>query len=128
MWRRAGFTLGELLVVLIVMRLAASLVAPALLSRRQDESALQALSARAAAARRGEIVSLHLDPTGRWRLEGRANPLEGVLAAGQLPPLVPAPVTLVVSAIGSCAFDAKSAAAGTAAIALEPLSCELRTP
>lgn len=129
MSRHTGFTLVELLVVLIVMSLAAALVAPAILSRRQDDSALKALvaSARAAAARRGEILYLHLEPTGRWRLEGGANLLEGTLATGQLPPLVPVSVTLVVSPIGSCAFDVKSAAVATAAVALEPLTCELRT-
>ncbi len=127
---RHGFTLVEVLVVLILMGLAAALVVPALLPPRHDESALKTViaSAREAAARRGEVVYLKIDPTGAWRMEGGANPLEGTLATGHLPPFVAVPVTLVVSPIGSCAFDVRSAAAASRAVALEPLTCEVQTP
>src|SRR2546427_1256479 len=82
--RRSGFTLIEILVVLILMGLAAALVAPALLPHHHDQSALSALlgSAREVAARRGEVVYLHIDPTGQWRMEAGANPLAGTLATG----------------------------------------------
>ncbi len=126
---RSGFTLVEVVVVLILMGLVAALVAPALMPPRHDESPLAGLveSARAAAARRGETVYLTITPTGEWRMEGGANPLEGTLAAGRIQPFLAVPVTLVVSPIGSCGFDVRSAAAA-AAVALDPLTCEIRAP
>src|SRR6266704_1979139 len=107
---RNGFTLIEMLVVLVLMGLAAALVAPALFPARHDASALRALlgSARDAAARRGEVVYLRIDVGGRWRMEGGASVLEGTLAAGRMEPVFATPVTLVVSPLGSCAFDVRS--------------------
>src|SRR2546425_4268965 len=107
MTRRAGFTLIEMLVVLVLMGLAVALVAPALFPARHDESALKALlgSARAAAARREQVVYVRIDPAGRWRMEGNAAALAETLAAGRLDPIFSTPVTLVVSPLGSCAFD-----------------------
>jgi prepilin-type N-terminal cleavage/methylation domain-containing protein len=127
--RRSGFTLVEILVVLILMALATALVAPALLPPRRERSALGALlgSARETAARRGEVVYLHIAPTGEWRIEGGANPLEGTLATGRVQSFASAPVTLVVSPLGSCAFDVRSGAAA-AVVELEPLTCEARVP
>jgi type II secretion system protein H len=129
MRHRSGFTLLELVVVLMLMGLAAALVAPVLLPRHHDESALNALlaSAREAAAHRGEVVRLHIEPSGQWRMEGAANPLEGTLATGRVQPFLTTPVTLTVSPLGSCAFDLRSAAAA-GAVALDPLTCEIRTP
>ena len=129
MRHRSGFTLIEIVVVLILMGLVAVLVAPALFPRHHDQSALNALlvSAREVAARRGEVVYLHLDPTGEWRMQGGANPLEGTLATGRVQPLLTAPVTLVVSPLGSCGFDVRSAAAVGGEV-LDPLNCEMRTP
>jgi prepilin-type N-terminal cleavage/methylation domain-containing protein len=126
--QQSGFTLIELVVVLILMGLAAALVAPALFSPRHDESALRAVigSARDAAARRGEVVYVHIDPTGQWRMQGGRNSLEGTLATGRVPPVFTAPVTLAVSPLGSCAFDLPSAAAA-GAVALDPLTCDLQT-
>ena len=97
-----GFTLVEILVVLILMGLAAALVAPALIAPRREPD-LKALLGRArdAAARRGEMVYLQIEPSGTWRLEGGANPLEGTLAAGSIEPFLTVPVTLVVSPLGS---------------------------
>ncbi len=123
---RPGFTLVEILVVLIMMGLAAALVAPALLAPHHHASTLNDVvaGAREAAARRGEVLYLSIEPTGRWRLEGGANPLEGSLAGGRLEPFLAAPVTLIVSPLGTCAFDVRSAAAA-GAITLELLTCEI---
>src|SRR6266581_3075409 len=119
---RPGFTLVEILVVLIMM----GLVAPALLAPHHHASTLNDVvaGAREAAARRGEVLYLSIEPTGRWRLEGGANPLEGTLAGGRLEPFLAARVTLIVSPLGTCAFDVRSAAAA-GAITLEPLTCEI---
>ena len=127
--RRSGLTLIEILVVLILMGLAAVLVAPVLLPPHHDQSALNALlgSAREIAARRGEVVYLHIDPTGHWRMEAGANPRAGTLATGRVPAFLGAPATLMVSPLGSCAFDLRSATAA-GAVALDPLSCQIRSP
>ena len=126
---RTGFTLVEMVVVLILMGLAAALVAPALIPPRREGSDLAALlgSARDAAARRGEVVYLQIEPTGKWRMEGGANPLEGTLASGWIEPFLAVPATLVVSPTGSCAFDVRSAAAAQS-VALDRLTCEIRAP
>jgi len=130
--RRSGFTLIEMLVVLILMGLATALVVPVLLPPSRHDSALNALlaSAREVAARRGEVVSLHIDATGQWRMEGGSPAVQGgggTLATGRVQPFLTAPVTLMVSPLGSCAFDLRSAAAA-AAVPLDPLTCEIRSP
>jgi prepilin-type N-terminal cleavage/methylation domain-containing protein len=129
MRHRSGFTLLEIVVVLILMGLLAVLVAPTLLPRHHDQNALNALlgSAREVAARRGEVVYVHIDPTGQWRMEAGANPSRGTLATGRVQPSLAASVTLIVSPLGSCGFDLRSAAAA-GAVALDPLTCEIRSP
>ena len=123
-----GFTLVEILVVLVLMGLAAALVAPALIAPRHDSDLKTLLgSARDAAARRGEVVYLQIEPSGNWRLEGGASPLEGTLAAGRIKPFLTVPATLVVSPLGSCAFDVRSGAAARV-VALDQLTCEIRAP
>jgi len=129
MRHRSGFTLIEMLVVLILMGLVAVLVAPVLLPRHHDQSALNALlvSAREVAARRGEVVYVHIDPTGEWRMEAGANPLQPALATGRVEPFFTAAVTLMVSPLGSCGFDVRSAAAVGGDV-LDPLTCKMRAP
>ncbi|HEX2680817.1 MAG TPA: hypothetical protein VHQ03_05945 [Candidatus Dormibacteraeota bacterium] len=123
-------TLVELLVVLILMGLAAALVVPALLGPGRDHDDLQALlaQAREVAARREEIIFVRISPTGRWRMEGGdARGGGGTLATGQVHPTVGAPITLVVSPVGTCTFDAATSAAARV-LALEPLICEVHRP
>jgi len=67
--RRSGFTLVEMIVVLIVLGLAASLAAP-MMSLRQpsDETALRRVIdfGRETAIRRAEAVVLEVSADGRW--------------------------------------------------------------
>ena len=118
---RRGFTLVEMLVVLVLLGLAAALVAPAFTNtpaKRTTELVELIGAARDAAVRRGEVVSLHVERSGAWQVEG--------VAAGKLTtPLAAAPFTLVLSPLGSCAFDVRSDAAARA-IKLDPLTCEVR--
>ena len=120
-----GYTLIEVLVVLVVMGLAAALVAPALLPRRSDPAAVVTLvrHARAAAIRRAEAISLRIEASGAWRMDGAASIQAGAIATGRLPSPPPAAVTLVFSPLGSCSPDVESAAAGQA-LGLDPLTCE----
>ncbi len=123
--RRSGVTLLELLVVLCLIGLVAAVVAPAIRAPAPARPALEQLmlAAREAAARRGEVVYLRIDASGRWRMEGAASPSPGVIAGGQIAPPGPAPVTVILSPIGTCAVDVPTAAAG-AAVGLDPLTCQ----
>ena len=120
-----GYTLIEVVVVLVLMALAAALVAPTFIAPRTDARAVVALvgQARATEIRRGEAVHLRIEPSGAWRLDGAASPEAGALATGRLTPAPAAPLTLIVSPLGSCAPDVVSAPAAEA-LGLDPLTCE----
>jgi prepilin-type N-terminal cleavage/methylation domain-containing protein len=128
-WRKTpdGFTLVEMIVVLVLLALAAALAAPTLgRNAGPRESGLPALltGSREAAARRGETVYLRIAASGAWRMEGggaaEADPIQG----GELEPFDGLPLAVIVSPVGSCGFDAASAKAA-AVIPLDPLSCTL---
>jgi prepilin-type N-terminal cleavage/methylation domain-containing protein len=126
---RRGYTLIELLVVLVIMALASMIVLPALLPPRVGGRPLQSVidDARDAAARRGEVVYLRIEPTGVWHIEGGGSPLEGDGTRGRVAPLAAVSLTLRITPSGSCAFDVRSAAAGRAVV-LDPLTCTLGIP
>ena len=126
--RRTGFTLIEMIVVLAVMGLAAMLVLPALRTAGRGDSGLQTIvtAARAAAAHRGELIYLRIESDGAWHMEGGGSPLEGELTGGRITPLATVPLTLIVSPVGSCAFDVRSAA-GAPPVLRDPLTCEIAT-
>jgi len=119
-----GFTLIEMLVVLVILTLAAALAVPALRAIRPDRPALTELipATRDAAARRGETVYLRIAESGDWRMEGAASAQAGPLATGRVNPFPGLPLTLIVSPLGSCAFDVRSSQAARA-IQLDPLTC-----
>ena len=126
--RRAGFTLIEIAVVLILMGVAVALVAPAFVSRRPaDERGLAAVvrTARGAAIKRGETVTLRVDPAGRWELLGQASKGDGPLAVGRLPAAPGDAITLDVSPLGTCAPGVDSASAALASL-VDPFTCEVR--
>jgi prepilin-type N-terminal cleavage/methylation domain-containing protein len=125
---RPGYTLLEMLVVLALMGLAAMLVLPALRTAGHRDSELQTVvtATRAAAAHRGEVIYLALEPDGTWHMEGGSgSPLEGDLTGGRIAPLATVPLTLIVSPVGSCAFDVRSTAGAAAVVTLDPLTCEI---
>jgi prepilin-type N-terminal cleavage/methylation domain-containing protein len=126
---RQGFTLFEILVVLILMAVAAGLIAPAFFPPRQSDSppiATLVRGARNAAARRGETLYLTITASGRWHLEGGASSKAGMLSSGTLSDYQGPAATLVVSPIGTCAFDVRSGAAAQA-VTLDLLTCELNS-
>lgn len=123
-----GFTLVEVIVVLVLLGLAAALAAPAFLSReREPESQLATIvrGVRELAERRGEIVHLRVGASGDWQVEGAASPAAGTLAEGRLDDFAGPGFTLVVAPIGTCAFDVRSSGAARF-IAIDPLTCEVQ--
>jgi type II secretion system protein H len=127
---RSGFTLVELLVVLVVMGLMVSLVAPAVIPRptpnERGSLAPVIRFAREAAVRRGESVHLRIDAAGAWRVDGSSSSEDGPLATGRLEGYDHGAATLVASPIGTCAFDARSARMAVALL-LDPLTCGTRS-
>lgn len=123
---RRGYTLIEIIVVLVIMGLAATLVAPALFRSptydRQRQLTALVQSARSAAADKGEVVYVRIEPSGAWDMEAT----EGQFSNGRIDRLSGSPLTLIVSPVGSCSFDVRSSAAAAAAIALDPLTCDVR--
>ncbi len=126
--RRGGFTLVEVIVVLILLGLAAGLVAPAIIfSDREPQSQLAQVIAgtRDLAARRGESLHLHVAVSGEWTVEGAASVAEGAMASGRIDDFPGPSFTLVVSPIGTCGFDVRSSDAARA-FPVDPLTCELQ--
>lgn len=122
---RRGFTLVELLVVLVLMGLAFGLVAPALRTPDPpEESALAPLvrAGRAAAIRRGEATLLVVARDGSWRVQARASDGEPPLATGRVPPPARA-FTITFSPLGTCAGDIASGAGDE--LPLDLLDCGL---
>jgi prepilin-type N-terminal cleavage/methylation domain-containing protein len=127
---RGGFTLVEVLVVLILMGIAVGLVAPAFLPPRRDEkSALATVIRRAQdiAAARGETVYLGIARSGDWRLDAGSTRLAQSLASGTLEGYDGPRAILVVSALGTCGFDVRSSEAARG-VPIDPLTCEVVTP
>ena len=124
---RRGFTLIEILVVLVLLGMAAALAAPALRSVLPTRRGLSSLvpEAREAAAERGDTVYLRIAESGEWRIDARAAGSKPV-ATGRVDPFPGLPLTLIVSPRGSCAFDPHSAKAA-ASIRLEPRTCKVQS-
>jgi hypothetical protein len=111
------------------MGLMVGLVAPAVIPRREPDErgslAPVVRFARDAALRRSEVVYLHIEPSGAWRVDGASSQQQdGPLASGHVDAYRGGGATLVVSAIGTCGFDAQSTR--VPALALDPLTCEVR--
>ena len=120
-----GYTLIEVIVVLVLMALATALVAPALVTPRDHTAAITDVigHGRALAIRRAEAVELRVAPSGAWRLDGIASSEAGPLATGTMTAPPAAAITLVFSPLGACAPDVATAVAATS-LHLNPLTCE----
>lgn len=125
--RGTGFTLIEVIVVLVLLGLMAGLVAPRLVVPSAPEESQMAVvfrGARELSARRGELLQLRVVSTGAWRVESGGGPRPETLASGRLEAFRGPAFTLMISPLGTCAFDARSTSAARA-IPLDPLTCEL---
>jgi prepilin-type N-terminal cleavage/methylation domain-containing protein len=127
--RRRGFTLVEILVVLILMGLIAGLVAPALIAPRTNDDPASRVrelvrSSRVVAIRRGELVRLSLRPTGYWEVVGMASAPPDVIARGRLD-TSGLGMTLLFSPLGTCSPDFSGERA-VPALGFDPLVCDFR--
>jgi prepilin-type N-terminal cleavage/methylation domain-containing protein len=124
--RRTGFTLVEVIVVLVLLTLAAAVVAPSLLRPRAEASELVSLvrSAREAAVRRGETVHLQIDRSGGWQATTEGSPPTELLMTGQLSDSQGA-VDILFSPLGTCAPTPETLPAQLLA-GFDPLTCEAR--
>jgi prepilin-type N-terminal cleavage/methylation domain-containing protein len=125
-FRRRGFTLLEVIIVLLLMAMATALVAPSIGSRQpssRDELAALLQVARVAAVRRGEVVTVTVAASGQWRLDGDASAADGPIATGQLGAKPAAALTVAVSPLGGCA-PALDSASTVLLASVDPLTCE----
>jgi prepilin-type N-terminal cleavage/methylation domain-containing protein len=123
-----GFTLIEILVVLVLLGMAAALAAPALRSVLPTHRGLSSLipEAREIAAERGDTVYLRIAESGEWRIEDAKAAGSKPVATGRVDPFPGLPLALIVSPRGSCAFDPHSGKAA-ASIRLEPRTCKVQS-
>ena len=121
--RRRGFTLLELLVVLVLLGLGAFLVMPVLRlpgPGRTDDGAIE--RARATAIRRGESVRLSIAADGIWSVRATADTGGTILLSGAGADASGSgqPQSIVITALGAC-LPERGAAAG--ALAWDPARC-----
>src|SRR5918994_1243421 len=93
-----GFSLLELIVVMIVLSLAAGIALPALGRRtepRGGELPSLILLSQEAAARRGETIHLEIAGSGAWTIQGSASRGDGPIRAGQVDSFPGLPLTLI---------------------------------
>lgn len=125
---RRGFTLVEILVVLILMGIMTGLVLPSIITPRESDDPASQMrelirSASAAAVKRGEVVQLSLASTGEWELVGIASSPPDEIASGRLKSSGAA-MMLLFSPLGTCAADLRSGDAAVA-LSLDPIMCDL---
>lgn len=122
-----GFTLLEVVVVLVLIGLTTTLVAPALLSPSDEPSAsLQGVirHAQDLSLRRGETLVLEVSTERRWTVLGSAV-AEDVVDRGGLEGDAPrGRVELWVTPVGSCGWALETAASDWIP-PLDPLTCTL---
>jgi prepilin-type N-terminal cleavage/methylation domain-containing protein len=109
---RRGFTLLELLVVLVLLGLAAAFVVPMLRLPAASSAAGRAIErARATAVRRGESVRLAIAVNGDWTVRATADTTGTILLSGTGAEATGAGVAhaLVISALGSCLPEGRTA-------------------
>lgn len=126
----AGFTLIEIIVVLVVMVIAVGVVAPAFLPPEPADTTALAEPLRVArrlALTRGETVYLDLTPTGDWSAHGASSLGEGALALGRVDRYDGPAGTIVASPLGTCAYDIETTANG-GSVPLDPLNCTVVQP
>lgn len=126
-----GFTLLEVVVVLVIVGLGATLVVPALSPSTEEGRAALPVVIRHVqdmALRRGETLLLDVSPGGHWDVFGSVSLEDGAVAAGEISEGRPAHAfTLRVAPLGSCGLTLDSDSVGPPPD-LDPLTCRVRSP
>lgn len=125
---RNGFTLVEILVVLVLFTLVFALSAPSLLPSAPAGSArAQDLidEARRTAVTRAMAVSLSLGSDGRWVLAG-AGVAGTQLGSGAIDWPQEVPMRVHISPLGACHLEA--AGVSGSAFTIDPVRCRLTGP
>jgi prepilin-type N-terminal cleavage/methylation domain-containing protein len=124
---RTGYTLIEMIMVLIVLTIAAGVVAPSLMSPAPGSSLKEVVgNARDAAVRRGEMVRLEIDRVGVWQATvGTAGQTE-LLLSGRVRDASGTTMDLLLSPLGTCGPPPASIPAKSVT-AFDPLTCEPRS-
>jgi prepilin-type N-terminal cleavage/methylation domain-containing protein len=123
-----GYTLLEMIVVLILLTIATMVTLPSFLGPRRDESSSirnVVERGRAAAVRRGELVRLHIGASGEWQITAGSAPNGEVLAAGRLSG-TSGSADLLFSPLGTCGTPPEDPVPPALA-SFEPLTCEPRS-
>jgi prepilin-type N-terminal cleavage/methylation domain-containing protein len=117
-----GFTLLEIIVVLLLMGVGLSLAVPAVSRRPPEPDPVQRVFdlARRTAVHRAETLQLSIGTDGQWTIDSQ-NPGESVVASGRIVSAVHPNVTVRVSALGGCTVEYASAP-----IVLDPIRCMLQ--
>jgi prepilin-type N-terminal cleavage/methylation domain-containing protein len=125
--RRTGFTLVEIVVVLVLLGLAATLVAPALLFPPDGPAPSLAeviRQGREAAVARGTPLLLQVDGDNHWALLSPAGDTPVPLARGVLDDTTRAVFTIRLTPTGLCAPVPQ----GGSRVAVDPLDCGILLP
>ncbi len=117
---RAGLTLIEVVVVLVVLGLAAALVAPAVRTNAEPDEGLAAVraAAREAAVRRAESLVLSVDERGAWRIVATRD--TAAIASGRVSDGTKQ-LRVRVSPLGACFYE------GVGTGSLDAISCAQRS-
>ena len=132
-WRagrsRCGFTLLEVLVVLLLLGLAFALVVPSFRSPRdKQDDAVQRLidEARRLAVQRAGTVTLSVQADGGWTIESQGSADVLQLEEGRLELAETMPLRVHVSALGACTVQTVPGAERS--ITIDPVRCRIVRP
>ncbi|MGQ0648794.1 MAG: prepilin-type N-terminal cleavage/methylation domain-containing protein [Gemmatimonadaceae bacterium] len=108
---RAGVTLMELVVVLVVLGVSAAFVVPSLLSPPREEATVEGVvqAGRARAIARAQQLTLSIDRDGAWTLRSM-TPAEIVVSTGQMTAAPGAEIQVQLSPLGACLVSAPPSA------------------
>jgi prepilin-type N-terminal cleavage/methylation domain-containing protein len=118
-----GFTLLEIIVVLLIIGVAFVVAAPALPNHSPEPDPLQRVLevTRRAAVHQAEALTLSVNADGDWRIDSRTSTEVAPLGFGTLPSYHEGPVIVKASALGRCTVET-----ATSALRLDPVRCRVQ--
>jgi prepilin-type N-terminal cleavage/methylation domain-containing protein len=118
-----GFTLLEIIVVLLVIGVAFALAAPALPNHSPEPDPLQRVLdvTRRAAVHDAKALTLSVSVDGQWRIDSGTSTEVTPLGTGTLPSYHGGALVVKASALGRCTVESV-----TSTIRLDPVRCRLQ--